>query len=202
MRHAIIYSVVLSLFQIMFSGVAWANNDAVARAQYMLRQLSAEKVKLTAENQNLLAEKKDLEANLKSIEKKYNKLTKKSEKKSSAMSGRIVKLKDKLNEEIAEHKNTTLRLNAVTNEKERIFNIASEQIASIDLCVANNKQLYTINRELLGQYEEKGVWGALSQAEPVTGLKQVEIENLIDDYQYHLDDLRVESTHSELQSEL
>ncbi len=203
MKHVILYLTVFMLFQITGTGTAYANKDAaMAKAQFMLRQASAEKVKLTSENRKLLVEKKELETKLSKLEKKYNKLTKKSAKKSSAMNGRIKKLGERLNGEIKAHKETDRQLYAMTNEKERLFNLATEQTGVIDLCVSNNKQLYTINRQLLGKYEGKGVWGALSQAEPFTGLKQVEIENLVDDYQYRLDDLRVEATHAELQSNL
>ena len=60
------------------------------------------------------------------------------------------------------------------------------------VCANHNVKLYSTNRELLSQYEEKGVWSALKQQEPMTGLSQVQIENMIQNYRDIIDDLQVE----------
>jgi predicted nuclease with TOPRIM domain len=184
-------SVLIIGMQLLAAGNVFANNEALARAQYMLRQAAAEKAQMQSENQRLATSNKELEKKLDALEKKYAKLAKKSERKSAAMGDRVDKLNTRLEQEIAAHKEASEKLKQMMTEKNRLFGIATDQTGVLDLCVANNKKLYDINRELLGAYENKGVWGALAQAEPFTGLKQVEIENLVDEYQYRLDDLRV-----------
>ena len=38
----------------------------------------------------------------------------------------------------------------------------------------------------------RGFWSAVGEREPFTKLKRVELENLIDDYKYRADELRLE----------
>jgi chromosome segregation ATPase len=65
------------------------------------------------------------------------------------------------------------------------------QIGNFNVCYGNNKQLLELNRELLERYQNKGVFAAMRQKEPFTGLSQVEVENLVQDYRYKIDDLTV-----------
>lgn len=58
---------------------------------------------------------------------------------------------------------------------------AREQVAHKQ-CVANNLALYQYGTELLDLYQGKGVWTALTQREPVTGITQVRIENVLEEY--------------------
>ena len=59
---------------------------------------------------------------------------------------------------------------------------------------AKNLQLYKYSVELMDRYQNKGVWTSMAQMEPFTGLKRVEIENLLDEYRDKLDAQKVEST--------
>jgi len=185
-------AIVVVLLQLFWLQPALAADEALARAQFMLRQMSAEKNQLAAENRALASEKQELQGKLAELEKKYHKLAKNSENSSTALSERIDSLQQKLKQEAQAHGEASGSLQQMTDEKNRLFSIARKQTDVIDLCVANNRKLYAIDQQLLGKYEEKGVWSALIQDEPFTGMKQVEIENLVDDYQYRLDDLRVE----------
>ena len=58
---------------------------------------------------------------------------------------------------------------------------------------AKNLQLYKYSVELMDRYQNKGVWTSVAQMEPFTGLKRVEIENLLDEYRDKLDAQKVES---------
>jgi chromosome segregation ATPase len=49
-------------------------------------------------------------------------------------------------------------------------------------CETKNLALYGYADELLQRYKSKGVWAALSQKEPVFGLKEVEVENVVQEY--------------------
>ena len=191
----------LSLFLSMFlsllmqSNVLAADKEAMARAQYMIRQITAEKNQLTVNNQKLLAEKKELEKKLESLQKK-------SESKKTAMSGKIKGIRKQLKQERNQHAETRDKLDLISSENDRLFNLALEQTHTIDICVSNNKKLYEVNKEILGQYEDKGIWNVITQAEPVMGLTRVQIENFVDDYQYRLDDLRVEPKDNNKQASL
>ena len=187
------FLLMLAVLMLITKPVMAVENDAMAKAQYMLRQIAAEKNQIAAEKQQLLAENKQLSQELEELKKKYGKLTNKSEKAESSMKGRISEMNQQYSDEVSAHNETRKQLAKVMQAKENLFNTAQEQTQSIDLCVSNNKKLYEVNQELLGKYENKGIWSVISQKEPFTGLSQVQIENLVDDYQYRLDDLRVTS---------
>ncbi len=58
-------------------------------------------------------------------------------------------------------------------------------------CEAKNVNLYRLNLQLLENYRDKGVWDALLQAEPATGIKGVEVDNLLQEYHDKLEQNRV-----------
>jgi chromosome segregation ATPase len=49
-------------------------------------------------------------------------------------------------------------------------------------CEDKNDKLYTWGQELLEKYQHKGVWAAMAQKDPVLGLKEVAIENTVQEY--------------------
>lgn len=59
-----------------------------------------------------------------------------------------------------------------------------EQATAADAaCEDKNLKLYSYAQEVLQAYKKKGVWAALSQKDPVLGLKEVEVENVVQEYQ-------------------
>ncbi len=66
--------------------------------------------------------------------------------------------------------------------------------AQTTVCEAKNLALYRLSTELVEHYRSKGVWDALLQKEPVTQLKDVEIENLLAEYRDKLNAARTEPT--------
>jgi chromosome segregation ATPase len=49
-------------------------------------------------------------------------------------------------------------------------------------CESKNVMLYTYAQEVLQAYKNKGVWAPMSQKEPVLGLKEVGVENVVQEY--------------------
>jgi len=196
-KSAFLYFVVLCVLPAMTYSAqvysAQANKDALAKAQFMLRQMNAELNQLRASKQKLLAEKSQLEKDSARLQKKYDKLTRKSANNKTAFKGKFSDLTHTYNDEILAHAETQKQLTQLKSEKENITEIANQQIQKIELCVANNKKLFDINQNLLVKFEDKGVWDSMVQAEPFSKLTQVEIENLVDDYQYNMDNLRVKA---------
>lgn len=68
----------------------------------------------------------------------------------------------------------------------------SEAEQASETCGKKNVMLYRYGSELIERYRNKGVLDALLQREPVTQLKQVEMENVVQDYATKLDQERVE----------
>jgi len=186
-------NVFLLMFFVALSLPVMADNEALSRAQYMVRQMNAELNQLKTVQQNLLTEKTVQEKEFNALQKKYDKLQAKSDKNKKSMNGKVLEIRQQYRDEVGAHTDTRKLLAMKIQEKNKLFNIATEQTQAIDRCVGNNKKLYEINLELLSVYEKKGVWDSVTQAEPFSGLSQVQIENLVDDYQYKLEDLRVEA---------
>ncbi|MEZ4601754.1 MAG: hypothetical protein R2940_18340 [Syntrophotaleaceae bacterium] len=51
-----------------------------------------------------------------------------------------------------------------------------------DRCTAHNAELSAAASDLLDAYENKGVFSALLAKEPITGLKKIEVEHLVQNY--------------------
>jgi len=49
-------------------------------------------------------------------------------------------------------------------------------------CETKNLRLYSYSQELLQAYRKKGVWASLAQKDPVLGLKEVDVENVVQEY--------------------
>jgi hypothetical protein len=50
-------------------------------------------------------------------------------------------------------------------------------------CESKNLKLYSYAQDVLQAYRKKGVWAALSQKDPVFGLKDVDVQNVVQEYQ-------------------
>lgn len=82
---------------------------------------------------------------------------------------------------------TRHQLNVMTHSKTDLEELSLLQKGELLTCEEKNLALYRVNRELTAQYEAKGVLTGILQREPVTGLKQVQIENIIEEYRNKLD---------------
>jgi hypothetical protein len=58
-------------------------------------------------------------------------------------------------------------------------------------CETKNLTLYSYAQDVLRAYRNKGVWAALSQKDPVLGLKEVEVQNVVQEYQLKFASQRV-----------
>jgi chromosome segregation ATPase len=75
----------------------------------------------------------------------------------------------------------------LTQVKQGLEQSKSETVS----CETKNLRLYTYSQELLLAYRKKGVWDSLAQRDPVLGLKEVSIENVVQEYQAKLASQRV-----------
>lgn len=97
---------------------------------------------------------------------------------------------DEANRQIAalavQEKETAAQLSLRESELQQTQQTLASSRSADALCEAKNLKLYEYSQELLRRYEKKGVWAALSQKEPVLGLKEVGIENLTQEYREKL----------------
>jgi chromosome segregation ATPase len=172
--------------------------QALARAQTLLRQVSAQKQELEAANARLTAELAALQSKLNRAETslKQTSLSLESQQRKAERTGstldstraRLTRTDDSLREATE-----GLRLaNADLKDKERAAVALNARLEDVEAKLADterkNLELYRLNVELMDMYRKKGPFTALLQKEPVTGLKGVSIENTLQEYRLKLDD--------------
>jgi len=186
---------------LFFSPIAFADaprkaggDQAVRKAQYLLRQLSEDKNKLQVQNNQLKTELEGLKKKLAKAEKKLGATNKKLDQSRSSNSKLVERVKSDRGrmQEILDKYRQVARMVRVEKSNVALLKSAVEERNDwIDKCKANNDSLYDVNLELLGKYKDKSVWQTLKQSDPVTGLGNVKLEVIADDYRFRIEDLQV-----------
>jgi DNA repair exonuclease SbcCD ATPase subunit len=161
---------------------------ALAKAQFMLRQVSAEKSTLQQQVADL---QKQVEALNKQLGDAKSAASSRQQTLSRQMNANAQKWQasnDKLTNDL---QSTSGKLKEAARQSAQLQQQLQTERDNFSLCRTNNRKLYDINRELLDKYRDKGAMDALLQREPFTGVSSVEVENLIQDTQYRIDDLKL-----------
>ncbi len=177
-----------------------ASDQALARAQRMIRQLSTEKAELEVTRSELEGKVEALSGTLQRNEEKLKEfeqgivvLDKANQAFKTKLQGsydEIKKIKQDLEQTIEKLKQTTASLQQSEQATARAEGTIVEREQRIKELERKNLLLYQANAELLDKYQHKGVWDAILQREPLTQIKQVEIENVLQEYRFKLEDLK------------
>lgn len=198
MKTALVWSGVTLLLMVVVSSPVRADERtlqaALAKTQMMLRQAAADKVAADKQAAEL---KTELEKTRKEHEA-YKKSTETRLQAKEQGSARLAQSVDVIKEQFLALQEKYAKLKkeyagATMNSQTSDSQLKRSQ-ENFQLCVENNRKLYAVNQEILGNYEDKGFWDVFKQKEPFTGLSAVEIENLVQDYQYKNDDLKVDES--------
>jgi len=199
LRYAILLFVgaaLITLGQVRADGVRReaGSADAARKAQFLLRQLSQEKAELKSENASLAASLKALQTERDTLQSSLEQLRRKLER-SQASNDRLVQRvssdTQKMRELLEKYRNTRRLLAMEQSNVALLKSAVTERNGWIDRCRTNNETLYRISQELVDRYRNKSVWQSLKQAEPLTGLADVRLEVIAEDYRYRIDDLQV-----------
>ncbi len=163
---------------------------ALQKAEFMLRQATNEKAQLQTQVDTLkqqvdklthaLAETKTAaDSGKQKMQREYGSAIEQWKQHDTQLGDELSATKQQLVEQTGQRKMLEAQL--------------QKQTQNFSICYDNNKKLYDINSQLLGRYENKGLVDVLEQKEPFTGIKQVEVENLVQDYRYQLDGLKVQA---------
>ncbi len=79
----------------------------------------------------------------------------------------------------------------IQNDNQLLVAAVKEREHWIKQCTGRNKQLLEANHALLGKYQDKGFWNKVAELEPFTGIGKVDTQNTVETYQFKLDDLKV-----------
>ena len=162
--------------------------------QQQIGEIGAERDALKTQNDKLTAEKAALEKQLEQEQKKLSGsegTLDKYRESDAALRDRINQDRERMQELVDKFKETAQNLRQVEADRSELKAVSSQQQNDIVACTKKNLELYRADLDLLDRYKSKGVWASLMQREPVTGLKRVEVENMIEEYRKRLDQLQV-----------
>ena len=172
-----------------------AEEDTTARLREMLHRTQEALRQAQSDNADLTRAKIDAESKLKAANKDLEA--------ARGVSKAELALRGQLQTTKAAQEDLTRKLGDVT-ERQSATNAklgdAAKQLAARDAelaetkqgleksktetasCETKNLKLYGYSQDLLQAYRNKGVWAALSQKDPVLGLKEVDVENVVQEY--------------------
>ena len=178
------------------------SGNADARVMLQLQQSSAERAMLQSENAKL---KLDLEAAKKELAsaaasnsalqgraKALEANAGRGEASSKQAEEQLERVRAQLQELVAKFRETAQALRDVETERSTLRGQYEVREREFKTCVDRNASLYILNAEVLDKMENRGFWSRLTEREPFTQLKRVELENLVDGYKYRANELRLE----------
>lgn len=177
-------------------GSTTSSQSAQAKIQYLMKQLTAERDQALAENDQLKQKIEKLDAKLSKLDGKLDKSSStlgKFKESNNALRDKLVETQEKFQELVGKFRETAISLRNAELEKRELEVINQQQAKSIEKIIADNKKLYTFNQELIEKYENKGLWAAFRQKEPITQLKKVEMENIVEKYRNESESLLVKA---------
>ena len=208
--RAVVTAVVLEL--VMATAPAFAADKAAARERAALYRMQQNAMKLQAEKSALEREKGELAAKLEAATKALGAAqlqTAQTKRRVDRLDQQLpilreanTELKTKLasaEQRIVENtQRCTIETGTARQERARADTISGnlKQLVAkgdseIAACRGTNTKLQSVAQEILARYKDKGLFDRALQAEPLTGLISVKIENIAQDYQDRLDALRV-----------
>lgn len=181
-------------------------------AEQKAQMAATQRAKLAAEGglrqarqdlQAEMAEKETLADELAGLEEKYSQKTAKLEAHIEKYKEQLAKLvenrdqyKAKLTETVAVVKERNQMIHKLTAERDELTADLLEKTATLTRCVKHNARLSVLSEELVMAFENKGVGASIMQAEPLTGLKKVEVEKLVQQYRDRIDNDNLELINS------
>lgn len=165
--------------------------DTVRKAQYMLRQLSQENTQLKSEKARLASDVEALNEKMKKLEKGLNAQLDASRASNDRLTARVGEDSEKIRALIEKYRDAVDLLRMEKANVAHLKNAVIERNHWIGVCKKNNGSLMDLNTELVHKFENKGLWQTLSQADPLTGIGEVKVEVIADDYIYRIEDLQV-----------
>lgn len=200
---------ILSLTLALATTSAWAAKDSrekqmLGRMQQRMQQSEQARAQAEQEKAAALADKDTAERELKKVrsdtglakrqladertarsrlEGDLNALQAETDK----LKARLADSEKQLADSVALQHATAQKLAQVESAKKQTEGELAGKADDLQVCRTHNGQLYAIGREMMQKYRDKSCQDALAQAEPFTGLKKIEVENLLETWRDNLD---------------
>lgn len=195
----------LSVLLIVWSAVSSAQavkqssaaDQALKKAQGMLRQITEEKSALATENKALQEQMTQLQAAVSQLQplqaevERYKtglQTWQDAHQSAQAQLGQAREAEQQLK---AQMQTLIGQARAIQQDNQLLVNAVKERETWIKQCTDKNQQLIATNHEMLDQFKTKGFWEQVVANEPFTGIGHVEEEVKAETYQFKLEDLAV-----------
>ena len=184
---------------------AWAANESrdkqmLRRMQQQVQQTEQARAQAEQEKNAALSDKAAAETELKKLDATARKLSteqaargraesglKSAQSEMEALKTRLAETEKKLADNMALQRATADKLAQTESAKKQTEQQLTGNRDDLKLCQTHNGSLYTLGREMMQKYRDKSCQDALAQAEPFTGLKKIEVENLMETWRDQLD---------------
>ena len=191
---------------------AWAASESrerqmLRRMQQQVQQLDQARAQAEQEKADALAAKENLQRELDKLKAVKGQLTserlarKRVERELKALQAeleasktRIAETEAKLADSQVQQRATVHTLVQTESAKKQTETQLAGTRQDLKLCQTHNGRLYGLGREMMQKYRDKSCQDALAQAEPFTGLKKVEVENVLETWRDQLDRERLGTT--------
>lgn len=196
----------LALAIAVFPPAALAQSDLEARLRQALQQARAQITALEQQNTLLQAQLVELEeekeAEVRAVQEEATEQIANVEARFEAARaqfqeriGEEGEFRNKLLDNIEKWKEAYAEVAEVAREKEQERLALTEQLATAEqqneICIAKNQELFTVGNEILDRLANIRVGEAIALREPFIGLRRVQLQNIVQDYEDELLDNKV-----------
>jgi chromosome segregation ATPase len=199
----LLWAVAASVVALTTSAVAQQSRDdgGAARLQAMVQQLTAERTQLQAQNAQLKTQLDAANAELKTLRDAQAGLEHRLGQSEIALGQTnasntrnaelVTQLRTRTEEIVAQFRTTIDSLRATELERNELRTALAGRERAFDQCAANNQKLFDTGNEVLDRYEQKGCFSAFRENEPFTQNRRVQLQNLVDEYRWALEDQKL-----------
>lgn len=178
------------------------SGNADARIMQQVQQLTNERVQLKIENERIKKELDDVKSQLTKLQAEQSGLKQKADAATAALqrtsisndsaASQLETTRGQLQELIGRFRETAQSLRDVETDRSQVRGELSAKQRELNVCIDRNAEMYTITNETLNRLSKRGAFSAFADHEPFTQLSRTRLDNLIEDYRYRVDELRLE----------
>lgn len=221
MKNSFQFSILTLMLTVIFSPSIFATQpkqsdaaqQALKKAQGVLKQLNEEKAALETEKKTLADEKAVLQMQVEKLESALKQIpslqseiaTQKSAADSlrnsnGALSSQLSRSQANEHELNKKLQETVAQAKLIQNDNQLLVSAVQERERWIGRCDEKNRDVIHAGNELMTKYQNKSFFEKLAEVEPFTGIGKIETQNTLQDYQFKLEDLKVTAWKSEINS--
>lgn len=200
MRSILIFAIVATIATPVWAAKESREKQMLRRMQQQMQQLDQARALAEQEKATALADKETLTREIEQLRadsaaaKREQAARTRLERGIRAVQAELDAIKTKLAEtekqladSQAQQRTTAQTLAQIESAKKQSESQLTGTRQDLQICQNHNVKLYGLGREMMNKYRDKTCKDALAQAEPFTGLKKVEVENLLETWRDRLD---------------